>query len=125
MKVDGSSGNAGREGEEGQTFASKEIFILCCWSSFLEILFLTFLGDGRALVYDNGAHNLPLTSESFRQWARGNVPFWNPWLWSGSPLLDDPQAQVFYPRLQCLYYFRGGQLSCVMEAIASPVVLVP
>lgn len=107
-KVDGSSRNAGSEGEDGQTFASKEIFILCCWSSFLGILFLTFLGDGRALVSDNGAHNLPLTSESFRQWARGDVPFWNPWLWSGSPLLDDPQAQVFYP-LQMLSFVLAGE----------------
>jgi len=107
--VDGASGDPGSKGGgEAWTFATKEIFGLCCWSSFLGIFFLTFLGDGRALVADNGAHNLPLTSESFRQWARGDIPFWNPWLWSGSPLLDDPQAQVFYP-LQMLSFVLAGE----------------
>ncbi len=30
-------------------------------------------------------------------WARGGIPFWNPWTFCGAPFLADPQAGVLYP----------------------------
>jgi hypothetical protein len=115
--MDGRAQSVGAERSEEQRPASRDILILFAWSTFLGILFLALLGDGRALVLDNGAHNLPLTSESFRQWSRGALPFWNPWLWSGSPLLDDPQAQVFYP-LQMLSFLLAGESTWMVPRIA-------
>jgi hypothetical protein len=51
----------------------------------------------QVLRWDNLVHNLPLTHEAYRQLASGRLPAWNPSIWSGSPLLADPQAQAFYP----------------------------
>ena len=115
--MDGRAQSVGAERSGEQKPSSRDILFLFAWSTFLGSLFLALLGDGRALVLDNGAHNLPLTSESFRQWSHGALPFWNPWLWSGSPLLDDPQAQAFYP-LQMLSFLLAGESTWMVPRIA-------
>ncbi len=51
----------------------------------------------QVLRWDNLVHNLPLTHEAYRQLSSGLLPAWNPSIWSGSPLLADPQAQALYP----------------------------
>ena len=62
------------------------------------------IGDGQALHWDNPSHNLPLYLEAFRQLRSGVLPAWNPFIWSGAPLLADPQSQAAYPLtwLACL-----------------------
>jgi len=66
----------------------------CC---ALGVAILLIVDRDQALRWDNLVHNLPLTHEAFRQWMEGRLPVWNPYLWSGSPLLADPQAQATYP----------------------------
>lgn len=61
----------------------------------------------QVLRWDNPVHNLPLTLEAFRQLSGGRLPAWNPYLWSGSPLLADPQAQAFYPVTWVAYALAG------------------
>lgn len=72
---------------------------------FLPALYCLALGAAVWLVidpwqvlrWDNLVHNLPLTHEAYRQLSSGHLPAWNPSIWSGSPLLADPQAQALYP----------------------------
>lgn len=67
------------------------------------------LAPDQALRWDNLVHNLPLTAEVWRQLSTGRLPAWNPYIWSGSPLLADPQAQVFYPATWIAYALAGAQ----------------
>jgi hypothetical protein len=60
--------------------------------------------SSQVLRLDNLGHNLPLTHEAYRQLANGWLPAWNPYLWSGSPLLADPQAQALYPLMWASYW---------------------
>ena len=46
--------------------AGRELLILVCWAALLGFFYELLLGEGQALQLDNGAHNLPLTSETFR-----------------------------------------------------------
>ena len=70
---------------------------------------LLLLEPDQALRWDNLVHNLPLTLESFRQLSAGRLPAWNPYLWSGSPLLADPQSQAFYPPTLIAYALAGAR----------------
>lgn len=67
------------------------------------------LTPDQALRWDNLVHNLPLTAEAWRQLSTGRLPAWNPYIWSGSPLLADPQAQVFYPATWIAYALAGAR----------------
>ena len=71
----------------------------------------------QALRLDNLVHNLPLTHEAFRQWTEGRLPFWNPYLWSGSPLLADPQAQATYPLTWLAYVLAGDTPAAAMRIL--------
>lgn len=99
--------------------AGRELLILVCWAALLGFFYELLLGEGQALQLDNGAHNLPLTSETFRQWSRGEFPVWNPWLWSGSPLLSDPQAQVFYPPQMFAFAVAGESVWLVPRLVGA------
>ncbi len=41
--------------------------------------------------------NLPLRALSAWYWLQGTIPLWNPYCYSGMPLLAEGQAAVFYP----------------------------
>src|SRR5690349_12371806 len=75
----------------------------------LGLAVLLIVDRDRALQWDNLVHNLPLTREAFRQWTEGRMPLWNPYLWSGSPLLADPQAQATYPFTWLGYLLAGSE----------------
>src|SRR5262245_26983706 len=57
------------------------------------------LGDGDAFV-----QFLPFWTYAARQWSQGTPPFWTPYIFSGYPLLAEPQAGVFHP-LKILFLF--------------------
>jgi hypothetical protein len=46
---------------------------------------------------DGGSHYLPLYMLAARAWESGGLPAWNPYSFSGAPLLALGQAGVFYP----------------------------
>jgi len=50
-----------------------------------------------AVTGDNLIQNLPLRALSGRQIREGHLPLWNPYIWSGSPLLGGLNAGSFYP----------------------------
>ena len=55
-------------------------------------------GDGTFLHF-------PLRAEAFRDWRRGELPTWNPAIFSGAPLLAGYRAGVFYPLMPALSPF--------------------
>src|SRR5207249_11399120 len=52
------------------------------------------LPPGFALRWDNITQNFPAVLEVYRQLGEGRWPLWDPYMWSGSPLLADPQSQA-------------------------------
>jgi hypothetical protein len=50
-----------------------------------------------ALSGDNLIQNLPLRVLTGRQLREGHLPVWNPYIWSGSPLLGGLNSGSFYP----------------------------
>ena len=50
-----------------------------------------------AIVGDNVIQNLPLRALTGRQLREGHLPLWNPYIWSGNPLLGGMNAGSFYP----------------------------
>ena len=53
---------------------------------------------GHAVVHaDNEIQNLPLRVLAGRDLRHGHLPLWNPYIWSGSPLLGGLNAGALYP----------------------------
>ncbi|HTX62962.1 MAG TPA: hypothetical protein VMD28_04955, partial [Acidimicrobiales bacterium] len=50
-----------------------------------------------AITGDNLIQNLPLRALTGLQLRQGHLPLWNPYIWSGSPLLGGLNAGSFYP----------------------------
>ena len=50
-----------------------------------------------AITGDNLIQNLPLRALTGRQLREGHLPLWNPYIWSGSPLLGGLNSGSFYP----------------------------
>ena len=60
----------------------------------------------RLLGPGDGAYlHFPLRAEAFRDWRRGELPTWNPAIFSGAPLLAGYRAGVFYPLMPALSPF--------------------
>ena len=57
-----------------------------------------------AVAGDNAIQNFPLRVLVGRQLAHGHLPLWNPYIWSGSPLLGGLNAGAAYP-LTALFAF--------------------
>lgn len=49
-------------------------------------------------------------------WSRGSLPFWNPYLFSGTPFITNIQASMFYP-LGFLYYLLPPQQAYVYSTL--------
>lgn len=61
-------------------------------------IFLPALLGSRLLAVGDGLHyDLPLYTLAAQAWHAGQVPAWNPYIFSGAPLLAIGQAGVFYP----------------------------
>lgn len=55
------------------------------------------------------------------QLKKGEIPFWNPYNFSGSPLLANFQSQVFYP-LSLVYFFFSQITAWTIMVILQPVL---
>ena len=49
------------------------------------------------LHIDNRLVMFPLTFSAWRGWLHGRIPEWTDGIWSGFPLIAEPQSAVFYP----------------------------
>jgi hypothetical protein len=59
--------------------------------------------EGRLLAPGDGAAlHLPLRAEAWRAWERGDVPSWNPSVFSGSPLLASYRPGALHPLMVAL-----------------------
>jgi len=59
--------------------------------------------EGRLLAPGDGAAlHLPLRTETWRAWARGDVPSWNSSIFSGTPLLASYRPGAFHPLMLAL-----------------------
>jgi hypothetical protein len=76
---------------------SRPLLVATGFFTMLAVLTYVLLPPGFALRFDNMAQNLPALLEVHRQMYEGQLPLWNPYMWSGAPLLADPQSQAFYP----------------------------
>jgi hypothetical protein len=68
----------------------------------LSALGAVFFGDGifggtRTLIWDSADAQLAYLNLASRLWRHGELPAWNPFAFNGSPMLAEPQYQVFYP----------------------------
>ncbi|NNN20828.1 MAG: hypothetical protein HKL80_02335 [Acidimicrobiales bacterium] len=63
------------------------------------VIFLTvyLLGGGLLLNGDNLIQNYPLRVLVGSQLRHGVLPWWDPWMWSGTPLMAGMNAGAFYP----------------------------
>ncbi len=59
----------------------------------------SLLGYHVMMVWDNQVQNLPLRVLAGRDIAAGHLPLWNPFVWSGTPLLGGFNAGAFYPAI--------------------------
>lgn len=57
-----------------------------------------------SLITDPVRQQLPWKYEVIRQFQQGQIPLWNPYSFSGTPLLANIQSGVFYP-LNILFFF--------------------
>jgi len=73
----------------------------------LAMLVYVLLFPGFALLWDNIGQNLPALLEVHRQMREGQLPLWNPYMWSGAPLLADPQSQALYPFAWLVFTLTG------------------
>ena len=61
------------------------------------------LREGRFLAPGDGAaFHLPIRTEVWRAWRRGEVPSWNPSIFSGTPLLASYRAGALHPLMLAL-----------------------
>jgi hypothetical protein len=64
------------------------------------------LMEGRILAPGDGAAlHLPLRTEAWRAWGRGEVPSWNPSVFSGTPLLASYRPGALHPLMLALARF--------------------
>src|SRR5512139_1957017 len=60
-------------------------------------------GEGRLLAPGDGtALHLPLRTEAWRAWSRGEMPSWNPSVFSGTPLLASYRPGALHPLMLAL-----------------------
>ena len=68
-----------------------------CWSCPLVVFVLPALLGHPAVTGDNQIQNYPLRVLSGQMLRAGHLPLWDPWIWSGTPLLGGLNAGSLYP----------------------------
>lgn len=66
-----------------------------------------WLSGQAAIPWDAKAHFLPQIQFLAASLARGELPWWNPYVFSGSPQIADPQSMIFSPPYLLLALFNG------------------
>src|SRR5581483_8647869 len=88
-------GGPGTAAEDGMT--RRPALVAAAVFAAVAAVVYVVLPPGFALFWDNIGQNLPAMLEVHRQLGEGRLPLWNPYMWSGAPLLADPQTEALYP----------------------------
>lgn len=72
------------------------------------------------LITDPVRQQIPWRKIAIDQWKEGKVPWWNPYAFSGTPLLANIQAAVFYP-LNILFFLFDFPLAWTILIILQPI----
>ena len=73
--------------------------------------------SGRVTIpWDAKAHFLPQIQFLAASLARGESPFWNPYVFSGHPQISDPQAMIFSPPFLLLALLNSAPSAWAMDA---------
>ncbi len=76
-----------------------------------------FTEPHNALLYDQAYQSYPWRVQIAETLSQGSLPFWNPYIYCGSPLLAEDQPAVFYP-LNILSYVLPPQDAVLFTALA-------
>lgn len=79
--------------------AAKNISILSLLALVVLLWFREALFDADVIVYGGDIFNQHYDLEAYisRLLRTGQIPFWNPYIYGGTPFLSHPQSLVFYP----------------------------
>lgn len=99
-------------------YAALVIFLLTTLVFFWDVIFGSayFWEDIVRFVY-------PLQNFAAKEAAKGSVPFWNPFSFSGMPFLADLQVGFFYPLNRILGLFIGADGSLSFSALQLMIIL--
>lgn len=73
------------------------------------------------LITDPVRQQIPWRKIAMDQWKEGNVPWWNPYSFSGTSLAGNIQAAVFYP-FNVLFFLFSFPVAWTMLIIAQPLL---
>lgn len=73
------------------------------------------------LITDPVRQQIPWRKIAIDQWKEGNIPRWNPYNFSGTPLAANVQAAVFYP-LNILFFFLDFPVAWTLLVIFEPLL---
>jgi hypothetical protein len=80
-----------------------------------------FTQPHNVLLYDQAYQSYPWRVQTAQALSQGSLPFWNPYIYCGSPLLAEDQPAVFYP-LNLLSYALPPQDAVLFTALARLLV---
>lgn len=94
------------------------IFLATTFFFFGDVLF------GKKFLWDDVAEYIyPFTTFAARSTATGEIPFWNPFTFSGMPFAADFQTQYFYPPHTLLFLFLKSDNTLPVKAIEWVILL--
>ncbi len=94
------------------------LFLATTLIFFSDVLF------GKKFLWDDVAeYTYPLTTFAARSTIAGEIPYWNPYTFSGMPLAADFQVQYFYPPHTLLFLFLKPNGTLPIKAIEWVILL--
>ncbi|MDE2312828.1 MAG: hypothetical protein KGL04_01465 [Elusimicrobia bacterium] len=87
---------------------SKDFALFGLFSALILLLLAPCWFDIKTALFNFGdlyAYHYPLRHLVASSLERGRLPFWNPYIFGGTPLLANPQSAVFYPASLLGFFF--------------------
>ncbi len=87
---------------------SRDFALFGLFSTLILFLLAPCWFDARVALYNFGdlyAYHYPLQHLVAASLEQGRLPFWNPYIFAGTPLLANPQSAVFYPVALLGFFF--------------------
>ena len=97
--------------------------LLCLVLAWL-VLALPWLSGHVTIPWDAKAHFLPQVQFMAASFARGEAPFWTPFVFSGHPQVADPQSLIFSPPFLLLSWLDQAPGNRTFDATIFAIVLM-
>ncbi len=91
-----------------------------CWLA----LSWPWLSGGVTIPWDAKAHFLPQIQFLAQSLARGESPFWAPYVFSGHPQVADPQSMIFSPPFLAMAFLNGNPGLRAADATELVIILI-